>query len=106
MGYYTKYKLEVIGGDEHTDYESEISDASGYFDCFGHECKWYSHNDIMTEYSKQHPDVLFKLMGDGEEENDYWVKYYLNGKVQYSHGRVVKREFDVEYDEFDKSKLK
>lgn len=97
MGYYTRHELEILeGNDNVTDYEQEISEASGYSSCFDDEIKWYSHQEDMIEYSKKHPDTLFKLTGEGEEQPDMWQEYYKNGKTHRIVGKVVFEEFHIE----------
>ena len=100
MGYYTNYTLnytpravpvEVIGeafarlNSENptaqdikweTDYVHTLIDG----DCEPH--KWYSHDEDMKKLSKALPNVLFRLYGVGEEQDDEWVKFYLNGEVE------------------------
>jgi hypothetical protein len=52
----------------------------------------------MKEVSKQHPDIVFELHGEGEEAGDIWYKYYKNGKMQVCKGHIT-------FDEYDESKL-
>ena len=100
MGYYTRHKLEILEGDDFvTDHKDNISKLSGYSDCFDDDIKWYDHVDNMTTYSKQHPTVVFKLSGEGEESGDIWTEYYCNGKMQREKAEIV-------VGVFDKSKLK
>tara|TARA_R110000850_G_scaffold7933_1_gene28877 strand:+ start:97 stop:399 length:303 start_codon:yes stop_codon:yes gene_type:complete len=97
MGYYTRYELEILhGNDNVTDYEQEISEASDYNSCFYDEIKWYSHKLDMIEYSKKHPDTLFKLTGEGEDQPDMWQEYYKNGKTHRIEGVVFFEEFHIE----------
>lgn len=99
MGYYTTHKLEILEGDDYTtDYKKEISDLAGYSYCFEDSIKWYNHEADMRTYSECHPNVLFKLSGDGEENGDLWVEYYLNGKMQ-------REKIEIKFAPFDKSKL-
>lgn len=89
MGYYTKFRLEVsrtttqydmamlhYGSDE--DFIASLLS----FNPFEDDCKWYEHTFHMEDISKKYPSVLFALYGEGEEANDLWVAYYLNGKEQ------------------------
>lgn len=62
------------------------------------ECKWYEHNEEMIELSKQFPETVFCLYGNGEENGDTWYQYYKNGKSQYCPAKIS-------YDEYDESKL-
>lgn len=62
-------------------------------------CKWYSHDEEMLELSKQFPETVFCLHGEGEESVDLWNAYYKNGKKQFCPATIV-------YETYDESKLK
>lgn len=62
-------------------------------------CKWYSAEQDILAFSKQYPNWLFQLDGEGEESGDIWRKYFVDGKMQDAKARTV-------YDDFDASKLK
>lgn len=95
MGYYTRYRLEIIEGNDYvTDYEKEISAIADYNNCFDDSIKWYEHEKDMRTYSKKHPKTLFKLLGEGGESEDLWHEYYLNGKMQRAKGRIIFEEYD------------
>lgn len=99
MGYYTTYNLSIVEGDDYsTDYQEEISKQLD-FDPFQGECKWYDNEEDMLLYSKNHPQVLFLLEGEGEEATDLWQKYFKNGKMQRCEAKIT-------YDPFDETKLK
>lgn len=99
MGYYTRHELEIISGDDYiTDYKKEISELADCGNCFDDSIKWYQHEDDMRKYSKNHPNTLFKLIGEGEESCDLWHEYYLNGKMQRVKAQII-------FDNFDESKL-
>lgn len=99
MGYYTRHKLEIVSGNDFTtDYESEITAMTDYSDCFDDEIKWYDHEEVMREFSRKHPKVVFKLIGEGEEKGDLWHEYYLNGSMQRCYGQIT-------FDPFDEDKL-
>lgn len=61
--------------------------------------KWYGHDLDMLECSKKFPEVLFCLHGEGEDSNDKWDAYYLNGKMQHCQAEIT-------YPPFDESKLR
>lgn len=58
------------------------------------ECKWYDNEDDMLLLSKEFPDVLFKLHGEGEDNKDIWDKYFMNGKMQYCPAEIICPPFD------------
>ena len=102
MGYYTSYDIEIVKsnlnyfGDINT-IKSEIGDISGYGNCFEDSIKWYDHDKHMMILSQRHPNAIFKLIGEGEENGDKWHKYYHNGKmIKECRARIVFDEFDAE----------
>ena len=100
MGYYTRHDLEIVSGNDFvTDYKSEISKITGYQNVFIERVKWYDHKENMLFYSKSHPKTIFKIIGVGEEPNDQWEEYYLNGKMQRVEARIT-------FEDLDLSKLK
>lgn len=60
----------------------------------GEGSKWYEHQAEMREFSKLHPSVLFTLHGEGEENDDMWDEYYLNGKLQVAKAKIQIAPFD------------
>ena len=97
MGYYTKYELEIISGNDYeTDYEREISVLADYYNCFNDAIKWYSHKEDMIKYSKKYPSVLFLLKGEGEETGDIWRAYFQNGKMFRTKATILFEEFSIE----------
>ena len=98
MGYYTRFELEVISdGDYETDYEEVVREQVNY-NPFIEETKWYDFEKDMREVSKQHPNVLFELSGEGEENGDLWKAYFKDGKMQMCKAKI-------EYDDFNESLL-
>jgi len=93
MGYYTRYSLEVEGPNPESKYghvirrlrndceEAEYAlDENG--DPSGDESKWYDHNNDLVKFSKQYPNLVFHLYGEGEEAGDLWYKHFQNGESQ------------------------
>ncbi len=103
MGYYTNYMLKTTEGYEHLiDVLRGQSDGARFaLQPDGHPCdmiKWYDHESDLAFISKQYPEVLFTLSGDGEESGDIWKKYFKGGKKQVARAQIV-------IDEFDETKL-
>jgi hypothetical protein len=103
MGYYTDFNLEVIGG--HHEILAEIieSDEDTFYglDKDGNSydrVKWYDHEVDMKKVSKEYPELVFKLSGEGEEAGDLWIKYFKNGRMQYCPAKIT-------YDDYDETKL-
>jgi len=96
MGYYTDFSLRIVEGDDYkTNYEEEIGEASNYGSAtFNDSIKWYDHEIDMKAYSKLHPKVLFALEGIGEENEDMWVKYFKNGKMQKVAAKITYEDYD------------
>jgi len=61
--------------------------------------KWRNHEEDIKEMSKNFLDILFTLNGEGEEPDNIWKKYFLNGKMQIVKAQIV-------FDDFDEGKLK
>ena len=96
MGYYTRFNLEIIEGeDKNGNYISEIGDINNCGDDWEEdEMKWYDFHQDMLTYSLRHPDTTFKLIGEGEESGDNWANYYKNGKCQETRAVIIYEEFD------------
>ena len=115
MGYYTRYSIQAFRFNLLLEEENVFKEVTqvlskeqrerfiGYAVAEdGSTCdnvKWYDHSKDMKEFSKAIPDVLFIVEGHGEEADDLWKKYYLNGKEQVAVARMT-------YDPFDFTKLK
>jgi hypothetical protein len=99
MGYQTNYEL-IVDNDIAADVEAAILEVSGYqFDCGSlYNAKWYDHDEDMREVSKQFPDRVITLYGNGEDADDQWYAYFKNGKMQWCPAIIT-------YDPFDESKL-
>jgi hypothetical protein len=116
MGYSTYHKLSTKGATELQNekllkmFEDEIDDYSKDWDWtvaefneaeIGEASKWYESDQDMKELSsrEEYKDVLFILEGEGEDNDDIWIAYYKNGKVQKEYAKIT-------FDEFDETKLK
>ena len=99
MGYYTSYTLSVLEGEENLICKLREENESGDYalDEYGqstNSCKWYSCQNDLVEFSNRHPKTLFLLEGIGEEPNDEWQLYILEGQVQRCVGQMVFPKFD------------
>ena len=99
MGYYTRYELEVVEGNDELigEFREDNENAQWAIDNYGdseEECKWYTHGEDLTAFSKKHPEALFKLSGEGEESGDMWAQYFKNGKSQRCQAIVTFEEYD------------
>lgn len=112
MGYYTNFCLyienvpgtsESINDLEKTLIEDEI-DKMGVFewgsadDGYTGYLKWYDHSEDMCLLSARFPEVLFHLAGNGDDPEDLWEAWFLNGAMQYCPAKIT-------YDPFDRNKL-
>ena len=50
----------------------------------------------MRDLSKEFPDVVFKLHGEGEDNEDIWDKYFMNGKMQSCPAQMTLPPFEKE----------
>ena len=73
--------------------QSDVIDFLTY-DPFEDQCKWYEHTEDMRKISKIYQNVIFSLYGNGEEDGDMWVKYFMNGKVQTEDAVITYADFD------------
>jgi len=95
MGYYTTFSLEIISGDDYkTDYLERIGEISDYGNIENNSIKWYSHEEDMKILSKEYPEVVFALKGEGGESEDIWIKYFKNGKKQTAKAKITFEEYD------------
>lgn len=103
MGYTTYFNLEMENYTdeqrlaiaelvEENDFPMDWYNGNDYWDGEG---KWYEHQEDMINLSKQFPEVLFILSGEGEDREDNWREYYRNGKVAISWGRIVYDDVDI-----------
>jgi len=53
------------------------------------EYKWYEHMEDMQTLSKKYPDNLFTLYGQGEERDDNWVAYFMQGTGYKEYAKLV-----------------
>ena len=59
-----------------------------------HESSQWSYDGDMLGLSREFPDALLTLTGEGEENVDMWRRYYYNGKAQVAKAIITYPEFD------------
>ena len=106
MGYYTDFSLETVEENGMTrcsecdtlyevDHKKNIAKHIGGYNPFEDVCKWYSYEKDMTAYSKNYPNTMFILSGEGEESGDIWKAWYENGASYRETARVQIADFDA-----------
>ena len=74
---------------------------NGFYWYQGNMCKWYDYEKDILHVSNKFPDVLITVNGNGEDDDDKWVQYFLGGmKTPVYQAKIV-----VTYKEFDKTAL-
>lgn len=104
MGYYTSFKLTMhesadspallfspLLAEALSEHFDDVNEASAYT-----YSKWYDSDDTMRDLSRDFPDVLFRLKGEGEEAGDLWVVWAAQGKLQECRGVITYPDFDEE----------
>ena len=104
MGYYTDYEMvpnkynpEGLSEDQYLTIDSFIETTKSEGWSYLHDVwrgegagfTWYNHDADMGRLSTTFPDVLFTLWGRGEEADDQWKEYYLNGECQVARGKIT-----------------
>ena len=110
MGYQTSYSLKVelfangkrvehpLAMDIIAELRTKDSNAEYALDADGSpndSCKWYEHEEELSAFSASHSGVLLTLHGEGEDNEDIWNKYFLNGKCQIAKAQWSIAEFDA-----------
>ena len=104
MGYYTNFTLVIEKGaegieDQIVEKFRQSNESAKYalgktYGSGGQECKWYDSKNDLVEFSKKHPEVVFKLRGEGEEYGDIWELYVQNGKSQRCSAKIIFETFN------------
>ena len=112
MGYYTNYKLELIGENGSsllaaTKAAEKMIESLDGIEFLGSDIPvrsgiyWYGkYFDVgagekeIVSLSKDYPDVLFQVTGDGEDSDDFWREYIQNGKTGWTPGVISYEPFD------------
>jgi len=100
MGYYTRYDLDVVSDQsDPVELERFLKDRNsgktfGSYDLpldlsDSESMKWYDWQEDMVALSKEYPNVLLTLSGEGEESGDIWKAYFMNGEAQHVAAKIV-----------------
>ena len=111
MGYYTYYNLEVrdlntkelISEALEAEITRKIAVILGlednkdttFEDLLFDELKWYDYDEDMQDLSKEYPDCVFILQGEGEDREDLWRNYYCRG---FAWGRKCRDRVSRDHD--------
>lgn len=108
MGYYTRYALTFDAPTQvektwveqaMREYSLPNYDVGTLYELWAkpfqeEPIKWYDHEKDMWVFSRQFPQVLFTLFGEGEKSGDIWRKYFKNGKMQVARAQITFAPFD------------
>lgn len=89
--------------DDVTEYVYEVygQDLSGD----GESATWYGCNKNMCKVSLHFKDTLIKIHGEGEENDDIWDAWYLNGKYVQKQYKLIAPTLNLsEMKEYKKEK--
>lgn len=84
-----------------SDYIQEKQNESDFFYAIDPDggstqsAKWYDYDNEMKMLSRNFPEVLFTLHGEGEDQGDIWNAYYLNGKSQKAKAEITIPKFNI-----------
>lgn len=53
------------------------------------EVKWYELDSDMSKLSKLCPDFAFIVEGQGEDREDWWIKWWENGVQNASYAELI-----------------
>lgn len=118
MGYYTSFSIEVYRKEDR-ELKNDLLNIEGFDLACGHvlsiinddfdsncrltelimddEMKWYDYDDDMRNLSLQFPDYVFVLSGQGEEYDDMWRWFYINGHARGGMAEIVYPEIDWDF---------
>lgn len=93
MGYETTFLISAdIPTDNLIDALEEVCGYDFYAlnsDTISVTGKWYEHEKDIAKVSKKFPGTLFTVKGYGEDKEDIWVLYALNGNLQRENAEIV-----------------
>lgn len=57
---------------------------------------WCDFNEDLLQLSSEYPNIYFQVTGVGEDSDDRWVAYYVNGKKSGGQAKIVYPSFDFQ----------
>lgn len=91
MGYYTNYSLDLYNctDEECEQFGNELYEATGHDsdakelvnEGYLYDIKNFSMLDALIDISRNYPNMLIILGGDGEAQDDIWERRIKNGEV-------------------------
>lgn len=106
MGYLTLFEITYSEKTkEIKKYAKELSDENINNDGFYYNDEdyvtWYHYERDMLQLSKEFPDVLMTVKGQGEDDDDRWIQYFKGGK--YTNQKMA--TITIVYDEYNENDL-
>jgi hypothetical protein len=106
MGYDTYFALHIEVANEHTPAgqarlkevedalhergrDDELARAYAPFGYNDDTMRWYDHDDDCQAFSRQFPDIVLGLRGEGEDSEDLWMKFYHDGEIQGGQAEII-----------------
>lgn len=92
---YDKFREDAERGD--TKFGSYGFDLDFWFYSDNYDqMKWYDWQKDCEELSKDYPNLLFSLEGEGEDNDDIWKAWFRNGKSVVVRAKIVFEEPDLD----------
>ena len=107
MGYTTYFTVARNDGEPFTPEQLEALDQLSVFNEETEEgdervvalegaAKWYDFVVDMKKFSRAFPKTVFKLHGEGEQNDDLWDAYFKDGKWQNCPADIIYPDYDEE----------
>ena len=107
MGYCTDYRIKCEKVEEllyelsnYTNYTFRSYTYNDEYDLRTEEAvKWYECRDDLVQISlkEKFKDIMITVTGYGEESDDIWREYIINGKYQRVEPKMIFPEFNKDY---------
>lgn len=100
MGYYTKYDIKITGFDDVNqavkiakeydlrDYDISYTELTAFY-----EGKWYEWESESINITRNYPNILIEIYGEGEESGDIWKARVRDGQCERIKGKIIFDDF-------------